>query len=153
LSPWKKIYGGAERDGGSFLKITGDQGCIITGYTCSFGAGDSDIWLIRTDFLGDTLPHEDWPDPDNPDDPDDPDDADTLTWKILNPIGDVIQVEYGEQGFQASVYDALGRRVDRLTPVETPGSILWGGDQKSGVYFFRVGSDTSFVIQKVVLIR
>ena len=52
---WTKTFGGTDNDGGVSVKQTSDGGYIIAGYTNSFGAGDSDIWLIRTDTSGDTL--------------------------------------------------------------------------------------------------
>ena len=52
---WTKTYGGAEDDVGSSIQQTSDGGYIIAGYTESFGAGESDVWILRLDSLGDTL--------------------------------------------------------------------------------------------------
>jgi hypothetical protein len=52
---WTKTYGGSENDYGYSVQKTSDGGYIIAGETESFGAGDYDIYLIKTDSLGDTL--------------------------------------------------------------------------------------------------
>ena len=52
---WTKIFGADFMDTGSSVQQTSDGGFIVTGYTRSFGAGESDVWLIRTDGSGDTL--------------------------------------------------------------------------------------------------
>ena len=49
---WNKTYGGVERDTGASVLQTKDGGYIITGSTESFGAGDLDLWLIKTDEKG-----------------------------------------------------------------------------------------------------
>ena len=49
---WYKSYGGNEDDGALSLIQTSDGGYALTGYTQSFGAGRSDIWLIKTDPNG-----------------------------------------------------------------------------------------------------
>ena len=54
-SLWTKTYGGEQWDAGSFVQQTSDGRYIISGSTGSYGAGSDDIWLIRTDEIGDTL--------------------------------------------------------------------------------------------------
>lgn len=52
---WTKTYGGVEEDGGRSIDITADGGYIIAGITESYGAGDKDAWVIKTNSTGDTL--------------------------------------------------------------------------------------------------
>jgi hypothetical protein len=52
---WTKTYGGIANDGVECVRQTADGGYILAGGTKSFGAGDEDFWLIKTDSSGDTL--------------------------------------------------------------------------------------------------
>jgi len=51
---WNKTYGGTDNEGvwGSGLIQTADGGYAMAGYTYSFGAGGSDVWLVKTDAKG-----------------------------------------------------------------------------------------------------
>jgi hypothetical protein len=49
---WKQTYGGSRRDKASSLVATSDGGYALAGYTESFGAGNRDFWLIKTDESG-----------------------------------------------------------------------------------------------------
>jgi hypothetical protein len=54
-SLWTRIYGGSGTDHGYAVSQTSDGGYIVAGYTTSYGAGDWDFYLVRTDALGDSL--------------------------------------------------------------------------------------------------
>jgi len=50
-----RTYGGARHDLALSVQQTDDRGYIIAGCTESYGAGDRDLYLIKTDSLGDTV--------------------------------------------------------------------------------------------------
>ena len=52
---WEKTYGGSDWDFANGLQIMPDSGYVIIGETFSFGAGNNDIYLIRTDKLGNVI--------------------------------------------------------------------------------------------------
>ncbi|MFC2084694.1 T9SS type A sorting domain-containing protein [Bacteroidota bacterium] len=52
---WTKMYGGNRPDRFYSAKQTSDGGFIAAGNTFSFGAEGSDVFLVKTDSIGDTL--------------------------------------------------------------------------------------------------
>ena len=61
---WQKTYGGVGYDNARSIHETRDGGYIVAGYTTSFGAGSSDLWVLKLrpdgsintpcDFINDT---------------------------------------------------------------------------------------------------
>lgn len=49
---WQHTYGGAADDAAFVLAKAPDGGYVFVGSTCSYGAGDSDFWLVKTDSHG-----------------------------------------------------------------------------------------------------
>ncbi|NIN72973.1 MAG: hypothetical protein GTO46_13810 [Gemmatimonadetes bacterium] len=61
------LFGGTGTEVGNAVRQLADGGYVVVGYTTSFGAGEEDVWLLRTDAAGDTLwtrtfggPGKDW---------------------------------------------------------------------------------------------
>ena len=49
---WNQTYGGVDQDIAWSLIQTSDEGFALAGDTLSFGAGDHDFWLVKTDSSG-----------------------------------------------------------------------------------------------------
>ena len=52
---WTRTYGGANYDHAYSVQQTSDGGYVVAGYTTSFGAGNYDFYLVKTNSQGDTL--------------------------------------------------------------------------------------------------
>lgn len=52
---WEKTYGGTDWDFGTCVVQTADTGYAICGSTYSYGAGNMDYYMIKTNASGDTL--------------------------------------------------------------------------------------------------
>jgi len=54
-SLWSRTFGGSSRDFCFAAKQTIDGGYVLAGDSWSFGAGDFDVWMVKTDEFGDSL--------------------------------------------------------------------------------------------------
>ena len=54
-SLWSQTFGGRNDEECFSIIQTADGGYALAGYTRSFGAGDRDMWLVKTDADGDSL--------------------------------------------------------------------------------------------------
>jgi hypothetical protein len=56
IEEWNHAYGGINGELAMSVQQTSDEGYVMTGYTWTFGAGESDFWVVKTDSLG----NEEW---------------------------------------------------------------------------------------------
>jgi predicted secreted protein len=52
---WEKTYGGEKNEDGWFVLSNDNEGCLIAGYTESYGFGSKDIWVLKIDENGDEI--------------------------------------------------------------------------------------------------
>ncbi len=130
---WTRFYGGSGEERGYSVQETSDNGFIIAGCTNSFGAGMNDIYLIRTDYNGDTLwtktfggSYHDW------------------GYSIKNIIENGFILAGTTESFGAGYWDVYLLRIDSF------GDTLWtktyGGSSRDYGYSLQKVSDNGFVI-------
>jgi hypothetical protein len=130
---WDKSYGGLDEDWGNFVTETPDGGFIITGRTKSFGAGSSDIWLIKTDANGNMQWNKTFGGV-----------GFEVGWEIeITSSGDFIILGYTNSS-GAGFYDAW------LIATDSFGNHLWnytyGGSERDYGYSLEITDDEGYVI-------
>jgi len=114
-SLWTQVYGGADYDRGYSVQQTSDNGYIITGHTQSFGPGDTDVYLIKTDVNGVAVEETIISTPNN------------FSYSINNISNNNIALQFSLKescNLEFNIYDASGRYVS--TPII--------GNYQAGVY-------------------
>ena len=147
---WTRTYGGMRTDEGWSVKQTADGGYVIAGWTYSFGAGGSDVYLIRLDSetgIGDK------------------DNEPMLREFALirnfpNPFNASTSIRYGlpeQSDVRIEIYNLLGQRVATIYDgLQDAGehSITWDASGfPSGVYFARLEVGDYSESLKLVLLK
>jgi hypothetical protein len=152
---WARTFGGANYDWSHSAQQTSDGGYIVSGTTLSFGAGSANIYLIKTDSLGNVAVTEPKVSPTRAP-------ALSLTCEP-NPCRGATRIGLKPQASSSkpltlNVYDAGGRDVRTLTVNRTPCTVWDGKDElgqplPSGTYFLRLDAGSQHATTRLVLQR
>jgi hypothetical protein len=128
---WTKTFGGSENDIPTSICRTSDGGFIIGGVTKSFGLGDYDAWLIRTNSNGNLA----W--------------TETYGDDRSNLASDVKQTDDGGFIIAGSTEESNNYHNAWLVKTDYNGDTLWtrrwGGDEHDGAMSVVQTSDGGFV--------
>jgi len=124
---WTQTYGGSEDDEGYYVHQTSDGGFIIAGLTESYGAVMRDIYIIRTDTIGNPL----WT---------------KLYGGIFNDGANYI-LEDTDGNFiitGALSWDAFAMKID--SNGDSLWSKKWGGPQSESAYSIQPTTDGGYIV-------
>jgi len=155
---WTRTFGGGENDGGNSVRQTADKGYVIGGSTRSYGAGGADVFLIKTDSLG-NVPGS------VAESKASPARASVLTLSCEpNPFAGVTRISFEPQASSSGsrklrVYDVQGRVVRSYSLPSFPSSLTWDGTDElgralpSGTYFVTLDAAGRHATARIVLQR
>ncbi|HKR05607.1 MAG TPA: T9SS type A sorting domain-containing protein [Bacteroidia bacterium] len=131
---WTKTYGGIDNESGKYsVRQTSDSGFIISGGTQSFGAGNTDAYIIRTNSLGDTLWTKAYGGT-----------ANDYVYAIIQTADSGFVFAGSTSSFGAGVYNIY------LTKTNSLGNVAWtktfGGNGFDGGGYFRQTADGGFIL-------
>ena len=152
---WERTYGGSSGDYGYSGHQTLDGGYVVAGRTRSFGAGDADVYLIKTDTLGQVVGIEEESSRFSVQGS-----KSELLQNAPNPFGGRTVIRYSLPAAGAvtlEVYDITGRLVEFLVDEhQKPGlyQVRWEPKGRaSGIYFYRLQAGEFRDTKKMILVR
>ncbi|MCX6841445.1 MAG: T9SS type A sorting domain-containing protein [candidate division WOR-3 bacterium] len=150
---WTRTFGDTSFDEGCCVRQAADRGFVIAGYTGSFGAGESDFLLVKTDADGHVAVTEPKASPTRAP-------ALSLTCEP-NPFRTRTAISLqltADSPAELAIFDASGRCVRTLTVNRAPCTVWDGKDElgqplPSGAYFARLDAAGQHASTRIVLQR
>jgi hypothetical protein len=148
---WTRTFGGSNGDFGYSVQQTSDGGYVITGLTESYGAGSSDVYMIKTTAGGSPVMPLDQP-------------VQPLSFALgkpyPNPFNPSTAIRYelrAASHVSLKVYDTSGRvvatLVDGWRQAGEHRATFDGSGLAAGVYLVRLEAGGATATQKVVLLK
>ena len=136
---WTKVIGGGGDDGAISVLSTSDGGYAIAGHTKSFGNGDYDCFLVKTDSVGFNVTSvNDW--------------EPVKDFSVFpNPSNGIFTVASQKEIITIEIYTVLGECVykkDASTPLTMTIDL---SEQSKGIYFVQIKSGDNASSQKIII--
>jgi len=149
---WTKTYGGDHSDMGMAVEHTLDGGFIIAGMTRSYGTGGFDIYLIKTDSLGNVAASVAEPNTSPTRAPSLPPSCEPNPCRGATNIS-LMQQTASSKPRALRIYDSRGCLVHSVSGIRTSSFLLDLRRLPSGTYFIRCDSGGEHATARVVLQR
>lgn len=134
---WETSFGGTLDESGYSIKPTPDAGCIITGQTYSFNITLADIYLIKTNALGEATSIRDFSVPSNP------------ISIYPNPARDFINLKSKSPIEKYVIYDINGKALYQSIPLSKNIEIAIN-NLVNGIYFIEITTDKNVFTRKFI---
>jgi len=142
---WTKLFGGDNVDTCHCVKQTSDKGFVVTGETKSFGSGIGNVYLIKTDSMGNVAGVDEGQDQRHKA-------ADLRLICHPNPFTTSTTIYFSSiepiaEGIELTVYDISGRLV-KSVPLTT-NHLSLGTDLNPGIYFLKLSGKPAGKVVKM----